>query len=216
MIITIPEIKKEFDKWNGIIFNNELPTPAFELMQTKRLLGQFRWRKIGANKKGYTIRISVFYDRPFESYVDTIVHEMLHFYIRFKEIKDTSSHGKIWKQKAAEISNKYGLTITRTSSPGGGVSDAVMEKQSNKKVSKFEYVFVCKIKGRYGATVVPSTKVHKFIPMFKNWKAIESFKVVKAPWCQTFTLKHARTACSVRFVTKETYDELLRNKVLEY
>ena len=215
MIITIKEIKEQFDIWNKKAFNGELPTPQFELMQTKRMLGQFCPRKV-MGQYTYKIRISVFYDRPFEFYVDTIVHEMLHFYINFKEIKDTSSHGKIWKQKAAEISNKYGLNITRTSSPGGGVSDAVIEKQSNKKVRKFEYVFVCKIKGRYGAIVVPSTKVHKFVPMFNNWKAIESFKVVKAPWCQTFTLKHARTTCSVRYVTKETYDELLRNKILEY
>ena len=82
MIITLAEIERQFDKWNDTIFGGELPRPTFELMQTKRTLGQFKWRKIGTDKMGYSIRISVFYDRPLESYVDTIVHEMLHFYIK--------------------------------------------------------------------------------------------------------------------------------------
>ena len=99
MIITLAEIERQFDKWNDTIFGGELPRPTFELIQTKRHLGQFHWRKIGTDKMGYSIRISVFYDRPLEAYVDTIVHEMLHFYIKYNGIKDTSSHGRIWKAK---------------------------------------------------------------------------------------------------------------------
>lgn len=218
MIITTSEIKNQFDKWNGIIFNNELPTPTFELMQTKSLLGQFKWRKIGYDRFGYTIRISTFYDRPMESYIDTIVHEMLHFYIKYKGIKDTSSHGRYWKAKAAEISKKYNLNISRCNPAGGGVSEAVLEKKANSKIGKFEYVFVCKMRDgiHYGAAVSPFKNVYKLVPRFKNWRAIEAFKVVKAPWSQTYQLRHLRTACGVGYVTKKQYDELLNNKVLEY
>ena len=218
MIITIPEIKREFDKWNGIIFNNELPCPSFELMQTKRTLGQFKWRKIGKDKLGYTIRISVFYDRPFEYYVDTIVHEMLHYYIKFKGIRDTSSHGRIWKEKAAEISRKYNLTITRTNPAGGGASEAVLEKKASKGVAKYEYVFVCKMKDgyHYGVGVAPLCKLDNLVPGFRNWKAVAEFKVVKAPWTQTYYLRHLRTCVGVGYVTEKIYNELLKNKVLDY
>ena len=223
MIITISEIEKQFDKWNEVIFNNELPRPVFSLMQTKRTLGQFRWPIIGwdesGNRKyGYTIRISTYYDRPLESYIDTIVHEMLHYYIKYKGIKDTSSHGTVWKRMAREISQKYNLVITRTNPAGGGVSEAVKEKIVQKKISKYEYVFVCKMNDgiHYGAGVVPSSRVHLFAPQFKNWNHVEKYKVVKAPWNQTYYLRHLRTVCGVGYITKDVYDELLKNKILDY
>ena len=139
MTITLKEVKEQFDIWNKKAFNGELPTPAFELMQTKSLLGQFCPRKV-MGVPTYKIRISVYYDRPLQSYIDTIVHEMLHFYIKFKGIKDTSSHGREWKRMAAELSRKFNLTITRTNPAGGGVSEAVIEKKKN---SKCEYVTNC-------------------------------------------------------------------------
>lgn len=217
MTITLSEIATQFDKWNEKIFKGELPKPHFELMQTKRMLGQFMWRKIGYNTTAYTIRISTFYDRPMANYIDTIVHEMLHYYIKYKGIKDTSSHGRVWKDMAAKISKKYNLTITRTNPAGGGISNAVFEKKAESKVAKFEYVFLCKLKGlshKYGASVCPSKNINKFVPRFKGWAAIEDFKVVKAPWNQTYALKHMRTATSVGFITKEAYDELSKNKIL--
>ena len=216
MTITIKEISEQFDKWNKTIFNNELPVPAFELMQTKRLLGQFKCQRISRDQFGYTIRISTFYDRPMASYIDTIVHEMLHYYIKFKGIKDTSSHGREWKSMAAKISRKYGLTITRTNLAGGGASEAVIEKNAGKNVGKYEYVVVCKMRdGHYGAAVAPSCKLAKLMPRFKTWRAVDSLKVVKAPWAETYQLRHLRTACGVGYITKEQYNELLNNKVLE-
>lgn len=207
MTITIPEIKEQFDKWNGIIFNNELPTPTFELMHTKSLLGQFCPRKV-MGEYAYKIRISTFYDRPFEYYVDTIVHEMLHFWIKFKGIKDTSSHGREWKKYAAQISRKYGLTITRTNPAGGGVCQAVIDKKNEKRV-KVEYVYVCKMaNGKYGAGVVPPTKVWNFKPRFDNWKSVASYKIVKAPWAETYRLRHLRTVCGVGYISKSQYDKL--------
>ena len=213
MIITISEIREQFDRWNGTIFNNELPTPTFELMHTKRLLGQFKWCKIGENKLGYTIRISTFYDRPLKLYVDTIVHEMLHYYIKYKGIKDTSSHGREWKSMAKKISREYGLNITRTSPIGGGVSKNVLEKAAEKKVAKFEYAIVCKMRdGHCGAAVVPSGKINSVVPRIAYWNAVREFKVVKAPWNLTYSLRHLRTAVGVRYITRKQYEELLECK----
>lgn len=215
MIITINEIKRLFNEWNVKAFNNELPLPSFELMQTKRMLGQFKWQKIGCDKIGYTIRISTFYDRPLSSYIDTIVHEMLHYYIKYKGIKDTSSHGREWKTMANRLSRKFGLTITRTNPAGGGVCDAVLEKYANKKIAKFEYVFLCKMKdGRYGAAVAPSAKVYKFSPRFQSWAAVIDLTLVKAPWNLTYNLRHLRTACGIEYITKERFDELSKCKKL--
>lgn len=207
MTITLKEIKEQFDIWNKKAFNGELPTPAFELMQTKSLLGQFCPRKV-MGVPTYKIRISVYYDRPLQSYIDTIVHEMLHFYIKFKGIKDTSSHGIKWKRMAAELSRKFNLTITRTNPAGGGVSEAVIEKKKN---SKCEYVFVCQLtNGRYGAAVAPNNKLYNLNSRFSNWGLISNYKVVKAPWAQTYKLRHLRTACGIGYITSQQYAELMK------
>ena len=214
MNITISEIEVQFNKWNEVIFNKELPKPHFEICHTKSFLGQFQWKKV-MGEEVYKIRISTFYDRPFDYYIDTIVHEMLHFYIRYNKINDTSSHGRIWKKYAAEISAKYGLNITRTSPTGGGVSEAIIEKKKQKK-NFHETVIVCKLKdGRYGAAVLPPTKISALIPRFANWNFITDYKVVRAPWSETFSLRHIRTRAGVRGIKKDIYDDLLKNPILK-
>ena len=208
MIITLEEIKKQFDHWNAKAFNGELPTPQFELMQTKTLLGQFCPRKI-MGVETYKIRISVFYDRPLESYIDTIVHEMLHFYIRYKGIKDTSSHGRIWKQEAAKLSRKFNLTITRTNPAGGGVTEAVKAKRSGKT----EYVFLCVMKdNHYGAAVIPPIKLDYFFKRFVDWRAVAQIRCVLLPWNESYRLRHIKTRAGVNYISKERYDELMTYK----
>ena len=214
MIITTEEIKKQFAYWNEKAFNNELPVPTFELTQTKRTLGQFcSGRFFG--EPTYKIRISIFYDRPLSSYIDTIVHEMLHFYIKYKGIKDNSSHGRIWKRMATDLSYKFNLNIKRTNPAGGGINDAIIERNTYKR-DKHEYVFVCKLKdGRYGASVAPSSKLYKLDNAFREWALIKEHHIVFAPWSQTFMLRHLRTACGIRYITKERYDELMQNKQIQ-
>jgi hypothetical protein len=213
MNITIAEIEEQFNKWNGIIFNDELPTPHFELCHTKSFLGQFQWREV-LGTRTYKIRISNFYDRPFEYFVDTIVHEMLHYYIKYNNIKDTSSHGRVWKKYAADINKKYGLNIARTNPTGGGISEAILEKKRQKK-DVHETVIVCTLRdGRYGAAVLPPTKVSALIPRFAGWNYVVSYSVVRAPWAETFNLRHLRTRCGIRTIKKEIYDELLKNPKL--
>jgi len=217
MIITIPEIEAQFNKWNEIIFNNSLPKPAFELMQTKSLLGQFKWRRIGFDKIGYTIRISVYYDRPIDGYIDTIVHEMLHYYIKYNNIKDSSSHGKTWKKMAKEISQKHNLNIARTNPAGGGATEAVIEKKRKKEISKFECVAVCKSKDKkFYAAVIPFSKINKYAPKYRAWNLVKDLKFVRAPWSQTYKLRHVRTAVGLRGISFDTYNDLLKNEILDF
>ena len=206
MTITIKEIRDIFAEWNKKAFKGELPEPSFELMRTRSLLGQFCPRKI-FGVETYKIRISVYYDRPYESYVDTIVHEMLHFYIRYKGIKDTSSHGREWKRMAKQLSNKFGLTITRTNPAGGGVSEAVKQKKITSK-TKHEYVIVCKLNNshKYGAAVIPVNKLDWYKKQFDNWKLVLTYKIVLAPWSETFDLRHLHSGVAVRHIKYEQYE----------
>jgi hypothetical protein len=143
---------------------------------------------------------------------------MLHYYIKFKGIRDTSSHGRIWKAKAAEISRRFNLNISRTNPAGGGASKAVLEKKASKNVAKYEYAIVCKMRDgyHYGVGVAPLCKLDKLVPGFRNWRAVKEFKVVKAPWSETYHLRHLRSRVGVNYIPKAEYDALLKNKVLDY
>lgn len=213
MIITRELSIKLFNEWNKKAFGNKLPTPSFEIMTTKSVLGQFRWRKISDNEMGYTIRMSNYFDRPYEDFVDTMVHEMLHFYIRYNKIKDTSSHGREWKSLAAKFNEKYGLNIKRTGS-GKKISEDVIERKKLSKV-KHEYVLVCELncnRGRYSACVLPVNRIDYLIKRFDAWKLIKRYKIVLAPWNETFDLRHLRTACGVRAIEKDRYDKFMSYK----
>ena len=211
MIATLADIKKEFKVWNKKAFKNELPEPSFELMNTKRLLGQFCPRMIGDNCYGYKIRISTFYDRPYNDFIDTLVHEMLHYYIRYKDINDTSSHGRVWKSMAADLNKKFGLNIKRTGSCGK-ISEDILEKKAKGK-TKYEYAFICKLKdGRYGAAVLPVNKLTYYTNRLRQSKVIESMRIVSAPWNETYPLKHLRSSATIKIISRDRYEELSQHK----
>ena len=214
MIVTIPYIKEKFLYWNREAFNNELPLPTFELMTSKRTLGQYSRRRV-LGETIHKIRISDYYDSSEKRIIETIVHEMIHYYIRYKGIKDTSSHGPIWKKMAYELSQKFDLNITRLSNPMGEISEATKEKKS-KNGKKYEYVILVKTTAdKYGAAVVPPQKLSFFIKNFKYWNMVQQINCVYAPWTETYTLRHLKTRTGYRLINHSTYLDLMANKQIE-
>jgi predicted SprT family Zn-dependent metalloprotease len=49
------------------------------------------------------LRINVKIDLPEEVVQDTILHEMIHYSIAVKQIRDTSAHGKLFRAEMARI-----------------------------------------------------------------------------------------------------------------
>lgn len=109
---TVLYLKKQFDKYNKEFFNNELPEIKIEISRTKDALGQFRY--VSRTKTPVAIRISKYYDRNAFEIDQTLVHEMIHYYICLNKIKDTSSHGVVFTRMANEINNKSNFNITAT------------------------------------------------------------------------------------------------------
>lgn len=120
MYPTIPFIEEKFKQYNKEYFNNELPTPTFMLFHPKTTLGQFestqRLDPLANAYHKYIIRMSTYYDRTEHDVDETLIHEMVHFFIDFKGIEDNGSHGKKWKALAEEINAKGNWNISRTTS----------------------------------------------------------------------------------------------------
>lgn len=115
MEITVAYLQEAFRKYNEEIFGNALPMPNLRVSNAKRRLGsmhchiQKTWRK---THRSFTIVVSNYYDVPLSLIEDTLIHEMIHYEIAYKKLKDTSAHGTLFRQRMDEINRKYHRNIT--------------------------------------------------------------------------------------------------------
>ena len=65
------------------------------------------------------LRISTRFDLPEAEIEDTLIHEMIHYWIAWKGLRDSSTHGRLFRAKMKEINELYGrhLTISHKSTP---------------------------------------------------------------------------------------------------
>ena len=103
---------------NQKYFNRSLPTPLFETINSIKIIGRFEYFKNKKNKKkpicNQIIKMSDCFDYPQKAFVQTMVHEMIHYYIAWNRIKDNRTHGRKFMEIANEMKEKYGLEITKT------------------------------------------------------------------------------------------------------
>ena len=114
---TLEFIIDRFKYYNQLCFDGQLVMPPIKL--------NTRYAQMGVTKRGfvwdennktynirYSIEISVRRDLPEYEYTDTLVHEMIHYYIMTNNLVDDSPHGTLFRQKMNEITSKYGIRIT--------------------------------------------------------------------------------------------------------
>lgn len=124
--LTLQFISDSFNRFNVEYFEGKLNVPTFEIMHTKSVLGQCTWkwnRNYFTGEKtpyAFRIRISNMFNRTEVDYQNTILHEMIHLYIRQNNIKDTNKHhGKVFYSIADRINRQGGWHIARTDSVAG-------------------------------------------------------------------------------------------------
>lgn len=122
MIVTKKWIIENYNKYKAMIFDNKLPEIGFDSKRfikfqvctnnSSKRLGCFKivvTRPLGLID--YSIIISNYYDRTEKEFLTTLIHEMIHCYITYNNIKDTSSHGKYFLYMAESINKKYDFNI---------------------------------------------------------------------------------------------------------
>ena len=111
---TMPEM---FSLCNRKYFNGSLPTPKYGLMNSLKYLARFKCNRDKKGKhpiKWQQILFSDCFDFPEDAFHTLMVHELIHYYIKWNGIKDNRTHGKVFMAMANEINEKYGLNITKT------------------------------------------------------------------------------------------------------
>ncbi len=108
-----------FDTFNRLYFNNALPCPRLSLSQSRTRLGsmsckhKLTWK--GYRSYHFAIHVSTYYDQTERQYQNVLLHEMIHYYIAYKGIVDTSPHGKVFRQMMKNLNEKYGWKISVSS-----------------------------------------------------------------------------------------------------
>ena len=174
MIATIPYIEAKFDEFNKLIFGGELPRIPIVLGSATRVLGAFscKVRRNFWGKKEYfdlKLRFSKKFDLPGNELEDVIIHEMIHYYIRFKGLKDEGSHGPIYVKIMNEINQKFGRNITiKQDTKDVGLVDT---KPKQRIIAVLE-----KKDGTVGIKVLPrnETKIHAYCKRINSAKNMAS------------------------------------------
>lgn len=108
---------RKFDEYNALIFRNTLPKVPIVLTESKSFLGMCAYkRKLMPNGEfqncDFTLRFNTRLDLPQEEIEDTLIHEMIHYHILSKQWKDTSIHGKIFRNTMDYINGKYNRHVS--------------------------------------------------------------------------------------------------------
>lgn len=211
---TISFVTQKFREFNELCFANELPLPPIVLSRSRRTLGMVSFRRqrlIDGTYRfsDFTFKISNLIDRDERVVEDTILHEMIHYYIMWKQLQDTSAHGQLFQRMMNGINRRYGRHISITHRSTSVEKDADTQRRHH---------LVCLIEfgdGKMGVMVVPHTRI------FTLWDAPRRFgPEIKYRWYSTvdpFFNRYPRslTAKAYRITSVEASEHLKHGVILE-
>lgn len=156
MEITVPYVKAKFDEYNRLMFNGQLPPLPILLSNAKTYLGACTYKKRRTwtgkvERFDFKLRINTRIDLSEAEVEDTIIHEMIHYYILYNRLEDTSAHGRLFRSMMADINARFGRHVT-VSHRGS----AEEREQTIDNKARFHVVAVVRFcDGRLGVKVLP-------------------------------------------------------------
>lgn len=110
-------VKEKTAQFNSMIFGGELPEIRIVISSSGSTLGTFSHPRIKGCPKDRDIercvlRISNRYDLSEAEIEDTVIHELIHYYIWLRGYHDEPPHGKMFKRIMTDINQNFGRNIT--------------------------------------------------------------------------------------------------------
>lgn len=118
MVANSAFVSQQFDRFNHEIFGGQLPPIAIRISHAKGFVGKLCYRTerswlLGrVRKSDFVLRINDRIDLPQDELEDTIIHEMIHYYIALNDIPDRSSHGPEFRRMMTHINRTFGRHIS--------------------------------------------------------------------------------------------------------
>lgn len=162
---TIPYIEQKFEEFNEQMFAGRLPKLPIELSDAKTFIGVcvYKKRKLPNGKfekYDFKLRINTRIDLSEQEIEDTIIHEMIHYYIDVNQLEDSSSHGHLFRQMMNAINDKFGRHLSVTHK---GTQE--QREQAIDKTARYHVIAVVKLRnGKCGIKVLP-----RIVPRILNY-----------------------------------------------
>lgn len=118
------KLEQLFDHFNEAYFGGKLPKVRLVVSNSRTQLGQFRceqrrrWFLGSPVMANPVIKVSAYYKLPERETMNILLHEMIHYYIAWSGKRDTSSHGRLFRQWMDRLNREHGWNI-RVSVPTG-------------------------------------------------------------------------------------------------
>lgn len=207
---TVEYLEKKFDEFNELCFEGSLPKIDIELTTSKHFLGRFCYKVRRFTRKPYDIKIKINRRLDCEESLikDTLIHEMIHYYIFDKKLKDSSTHGRLFRGIMASINETHKRHITISHKP---TEEEIAQLAGEKK--KTHVVAVVKFEdGKTGIKNLPANE-NKIGVFHKRLHTIK--EVVDAKYYLSDNTYFNRIPCSVAFrfciVNEEEVAEYLKD-----
>lgn len=167
MRATIPYVEQKFDEFNRQMFGGKLPRIPIQLSNAKTFLGQCVYKKrrklFGKTERyDFRLRINARIDLPEPELEDTIIHEMIHYYIGYNQLEDTSAHGLLFLRIMNDINRRFGRSLTVSHKS----TEEQREQLQDRRVRYHVIAVVQFHDGRTGIKVLP--RVRPSILYYRN------------------------------------------------
>ena len=160
MIPTLDYIKSKFDEFNALCFEGKLQPLPFKLSNARTFLGQVTFFQEKNpddtwHYYGFTFRINTKIDLPEDVIEDTILHEMIHYWILSNQMQDTSAHGDLFMDKMHEINKKFNRNLTVAH------KTTKKEQDSDKEIRQHLICYTRLRNGSCGVTIATRTSLFR-------------------------------------------------------
>lgn len=186
MIPDLTFVKDTFNRFNAVIFGSSLPVPGLVMTRARTFRGKMAWTthsRFGVRRcRDFEMRISVLFDLPAEEWEDVVIHEMIHYHIAYRNLRDTSSHGPVFRRLMHEINSRHGRHITVSARS----TDA--QRGADRQV-RAHYLCMARFSdGRLGVAPVAKTRIFDLWDAFPAIPGVVSVKWagVTDPWFNRF------------------------------
>ena len=157
----IPYVQQKFREFNRQMFDGRLPEPPVSITNAKTYLGVCAFRKHRKwhgrlEYSDFRIRINRRFDLSRDEIDDTIIHEMIHYYIGLFSPADMPGHSTLFRRMMADINERFGRHI----SVSHRLTPDQQEQAVDNRPKKHVVARVVLKDGRTGIKVIPCMERH--------------------------------------------------------
>lgn len=178
MTPTLPFLRERFAHFNRLIFAGRLPELPIALCEVTSFVGQYK-SKVRVAPDGvrehydHLLRFSTAFSLTEREIEDTLIHEMIHYFIALNGLQDRSAHGLLFRAMMQAINEAHGRNI--------GISHRTtrQELDSARAVAKKWHVIAVLrfTSGELGVKVLPRV-IPKVIDYYRQISAAPNIKAV--------------------------------------